>query len=309
MKAISGGALLGALIGAATVSGCSGGGPDTPTGTVSVSLMDRPVDDVTALFVTITEVWVKPRGSGPAFQLPMTSSPLTIDLLAHDDQNASVLVSEALVPAASYNWLELVIDDSTIDKSYAMTTTGGMVPVTVDVDVPSDSIRLVSGFDIGPNQGFRVLLDWDVRKGLTEAVGTGELILRPAFRILDVDEYGAIEGSIADTRIAAEPSCAGVSGPDTGTVIYVFAGGETPDDIDGIDADPITTAPATYNTETSGYDYRVALMPGDYTVAATCEGDLDADDTDDAISFFPAGGILVNPPITGPDDLVEINFD
>lgn len=275
----------------AVALGACSGGSDNPTGTVSVSLMDRPVDGVTALYVTITEVWLKPAGAGPAFQLPMTTTPLTINLLELDDENAAVLIDEAVVAAGSYNWVELEIDDSAIEHSYAMTTTGGMVPV--DVDVPSGSIRLVSGFEVGANQALRLLFDWDVRKGLTETASDGSLTLRPAFRILDVDELGVVSGSITADTVALEGSCAAVAGPDSGTVIYVFEGSVTPDEIDGTAPEPIATAQAEFNTSTADYDYRVVLMPGDYTLAATCEGDLDTDAPGDGITLFPAEGVAV----------------
>jgi len=300
--------IMAAMFGIGTLAGCSGGSDAPATGPVSVSLMDRPVDGVIALYVTITEVWIKPAGSGPAFMLPMTSTPLTLDLLEYDDQNASLLVSEAVVTAGPYNWIELVVDDSTIDKSYAITTEGGMEPV--DIDVPSDRIRLVSGFDVAANEGLRVLLDWDVRKGLTEAVGSGDLKLRPAFRILDADEYGALTGVIRDTRVAQEElagNCDTTAGPETGAVIYVFQDGETPDEIDQVAPEPITTGRARFNETTGHYDYRVALMPGNYIVAATCQGDEDLDGSDDGIVLFPSDGVPVS--ITTPEEVVVLNFE
>ena len=152
---------------AAAAAGC--GGSSSGTGTVSVSLMDRPVDNVTALYVTIDKVRIKRQGDGPAEELPMTTAPLTVDLLSLTDENAAVLVDEAIVEAGTYNWVEFVIDDSDITKSYAMTTTGEQTPV--DVDVPSGSIRLVSPFEVAENQAVRFLFDWEVSTGLTEAVG------------------------------------------------------------------------------------------------------------------------------------------
>lgn len=288
---------------AATFGACSSGGGGDATGSVSVSLMDRPVDGVTELHVTISEVWLKPKGDGPAFELPMTSTLLTVDLLELNDQTASVLVDEAVVPAGSYNWIELKIEDANIADSYAMTTAGGMVPV--DVDVPSGKLRLVSGFDVGENQAARFLFDWDVRKGLTEAVGRQVLLLRPAFRILDVDEYGAIVGSALASTIAADTDCQAVADPAVGKTVYVFEGDVTPDDIDGIGTEPLTTVEAVLNETTGDYDYRAVVMPGDYTVAFTCEGDLDTDAGDEPISFIPTGGTVVTVTSAMP---VEVDF-
>jgi hypothetical protein len=178
------------LLCAAVFGGCDSGG-DEPTGTVSMSLMDRSVDGVTELYVTISEMWIKPRGDGPAFQLKMTSESITVDLLELNDENASVLVDEAVVRAGSYNWVEMKVEDTDITESHAMTTDGRMVPM--NIDVPSNRIRLVGGFEVGENQGIRFLFDWDVRKGLTEAVGRDVYLLRPAFRVLT--DYGSVSGT------------------------------------------------------------------------------------------------------------------
>lgn len=255
-----------------TLASCSGGGDDTPTGSISFSLMDRPVDSVSELHVTISEMWLKPTGGGPAFQLEMTESPLTVDLLELGEANASLLVDGAVVAAGSYNWVEMQIEDANIGESYAMTTTGGMVPV--DVEVPSNRIRLVSGFDVGANQAVRILFDWDVRKGLTEAVGRDVLLLRPAFRILDASEYGSISGTISVETIQA--ICTDPNTP-AGKVVYVFPGDVEPDDMDGVEPEPVTTVDASYDAGLGNWVYRAIVMPGDYTVAFTCEGDLDID--------------------------------
>jgi len=295
-------ALAVALAGAGAIGACSNGGGGDPTGSLSVSLMDRSVDGVTELYVTISEMSLKPSGSGPAFPLTMTSSPLTVNLLELGDQNASVLVDGAVVPAGSYNWLEMRLEDTNIGDSYAMTTTGGMVPV--DVDVPSNRIRLVSGFEVGENQAVRLLFDWDVRKGLTEAVGQQVLLLRPAFRILRADEYGAITGSISAATIMA--NCTDVMDP-AGKVVYIFEGDVLPDDMDGVAPEPTTTVDPVFNTDTGDWDYRAVVMPGDYTVAFTCEGDLDLDppSSEDLTFVSPIGDSLVTvvaaTPVEGVD--------
>jgi len=285
------------------IAGC-GGGSNASTGTLSISLMDRPVDGVTELYVTISEIWIKPQGGGPAVQVPMTSTPLTVNLLALNDGNASVLVDEAVIEAGSYNWIELKIEDSDISESYAMTIAGGMVPV--DVDVPSDKIRLVSGFDVGPNQAVRFLFDWDVRKGLTEAVGRQLYLLRPAFRVLDVDEYGSLSGTISADTIALDATCQAVADPTVGKVVYIFEGDVAPDDIDGIDPDPLTTVDAVKNVATMDYDYRTILMPGDYTVAFTCLGDTDDDDESEELDFLlPIAGNPVTVTAATPVENVD----
>ena len=285
-----------ALIAALVIAGC-GGSSGESTGTLSISLMDRPVDGVTELWVTIDEVWIKPQGGGPAFELPMTSAPITVDLLSLTEQNAAILVDEAVVDAGSYNWIEFKIDDSDATKAYAVTMIGEYMEV--DVDVPADRIRLVSGFDVGPNQAVRFLFDWEVDSGLTEAVGRGLYILKPTFRVLNVDEYGSVSGKLTNATAMSVPAC------DTDTtpkVVYFFEGEVAIDSWDGINPEPVTTVDAVFDMGTGDYPYQAILMPGDYTIGLTCNAD-------DGVPEFLAplsGESLIT--IAGEPPLTDVDF-
>lgn len=286
-----------ALFCALAAAGCSGGG-NSSTGTVSFSLMDRPVDGVTALYVTIDEIWIKPRGDGPAFPLPMTSTPLTVDLLSLTDRNAAVLVDEAVVDAGTYNWVELKIDDSDLTKSYAMTVTGGLQPV--DIDVPSDRIRLVSGFEVGENQAVRLLFDWEVGTGLTEAVGRDLYILKPAFRVLRADEYGAISGKLTSATATANADCNNMDDK----LVYLFEGALTLDEINAVPPEPVTTADAKYNAD-GDFEYRAVVMPGTYTVALTCLPGAGTDGDNDRKFLSPLGDAVVTVTAATPVEGVD----
>ena len=83
--------------------GCSGGGGGGTTpqnARISVSLMDAPVDGVTAVYVKITSMWIKKEGS-PAVELPLTNAPMTVNLMALTDTNAAILVNEAVIEPGS----------------------------------------------------------------------------------------------------------------------------------------------------------------------------------------------------------------
>jgi len=287
------------------IAACSGSSSDD-TGTVSISLMDRPVDNVTELNVTISEIWLKSRGDGPAFELEMTESPITVNLLALTDENAALLVDNAVVPAGSYNWLEMMIEDDDISESYAMTDTGGMFPVEVDLRVPSGRIRLVSGFEVGANQGVKFLFDWDVRKGLTDPVGQDGYILKPAFRVLEVQELAAVSGTATTATLSTEDSCDDDDANlDVGNIAYIFEGlGVIPNEIDGVAPEPITTVEAVLN-DSDGYDYRAVLMPGDYTVAFTCEGKNDTDAAEGNIEFLITTHSVT---LAAGDDEIDLDF-
>jgi hypothetical protein len=272
---------------AAIIGACSGGS-DPSQGTISVSLMDRPVDGITELNITVTEFWIKPQGGGRAFQLDMVETPATVNLLELSVADPAIFIDRANIPAGTYNWLEMTVDDSSSSAAHAMTDEGMMIEV--DIDVPSDRVRLINNFEVEPHDSVRLLFDWDVRKGLTEAVGRGLYILKPVIRVLDVEEFGSVVGEIASTTVmAAENDCNADSAAmdyDVGNVIYVFEGTVDPDEIGVVE--PYTTVEAKDENIDGNYEYRASLMPGTYTIAATCQGgvDTDVDDGLDPTTFF-----------------------
>ena len=275
----------------ATVIAACSGGSDSDNGTISVSMMDRPVDGVVDLNITVTEFWIKPQGSGPAFQLDMVDTPVSVNLLELTVDNPAIFVERANIPAGTYNWLEMKVDDSSSFEANAMTDDGSMIPV--EIDVPGDRVRLINNFEVEPNESVRLLFDWDVRKGLTEAVGRGLYILKPVIRVLDVEEFGAVVGEIASATITApENDCNADSAADMnyaeGNVIYVFEGDVDPGEIGVVE--PYTTVDAEDVDNDGDYEYRAALMPGTYTIAATCHGGIDGDNDDglDPLIFFLA---------------------
>ena len=282
--------------------GCSGGGGDGSSGpsSISVSLMDAPVDGVTAVYVTITSMWIKPQGAGPAVQLPLTTTPLTVNIMELTDTNAAILVDDATIEPGRYEWLSMDVaaEHDGIMDSYVMTDTGGQV----ELRVPSGRVRLVSGFDVPANQSTQFLFDWDMRSGLVHPPGLPGYLLKPAFRMLEVTAYGVLTGTVAAETIttAANECNKDDANLDVGNVVYIYSGtGFTPDDIDGT-GDPIATADVV---PVNGiYSYRVALGAGDYTVAFTCQAKSDMPDTDETIAFRPS----VNVTMAG--DAKTVNF-
>lgn len=294
MKSRNGSRVAAIAILAAIFGACSGGS-SSDNGSISLSLMDRPVDGITELNITVTEFRVKPQGNGPAFPLDMVETPVTVNLLELSVDDPAIFVDRASIPAGTYNWLEMTVDDSDTSLANAMTNDGGMEPV--EIDVPSNRIRLINNFEVEPNDSVRLLFDWDVRKGLTEAVGRQVLILKPVIRVLDVEEFGSVEGEIMSaTILATENECNADSDVDMnydiGNVVYVFEEDVVPGEL-GV-SDPYTTVEARDEDNDGNYEYRAVLMPGTYTFTATCQAgnDTDGDDSLDPTTFFisPSSG-------------------
>jgi hypothetical protein len=292
-----------AVLGAALIGIAACSGSDDPSSTdelasISIGLTDAPVDDVKEVNVQITAIWVKSADDDlPPFQLPLEGAPRTVDLLEHTDENAAILVDAASIEPGAYEWLAMdvnaVIDN--VHDSYAVTHGDEWK----ELFVPSGRVRLVDGFEIEANSTVQLIFDWDLRKGLVYPPGLGGgYILKPAFRILEVNQVGVLYGSIpVDTVILAENDCnadTDAGDYDVGNVVYVFAGhGVTPDDIDEVEPEPVTTVDATLNDMSTHYDYRAVLPLDDYTVAFTCQGANDLADENDTGNDDPAADTVV----------------
>jgi hypothetical protein len=316
----------------AALAGCSGGGgdggasngsattPGTQSSTLSVSLMDAPVDGVTAVYVEITSMWIKPTGDGPAVQLPLENGPLTVNLLELTDENAAILIDEAIIEPGSYEWLAMDIAATPNRRdSYVLTNYGGEEEIDVEHDlfVPSGRMRLVSGFEVPPNSAVQLLFDWDLRKGLVYPPGLGRYLLKPAFRMLDVTAFGVLEGTIAADTIGEgttpETNACAVDGEDldVGNIVYVFEGSvdaEDLNDVDGSDDDPIATIEAERQTN-GDYTYRTLINPGTYTVVFTCQGGNDDPEVaDDEVEFLQPAEPTSNP-VENNGGTTTVNFE
>jgi uncharacterized protein DUF4382 len=265
--------------GAMSLIACSGGGGTDGTSTITVSLMDAPVDDVTAVNVEIAALWLKAPGSA-AKQLKMSQTPMKVNLLDLTDKSAAILIDGQSIDAGSYEWLDMDVNadfDGVLD-SFVVTKTGGYE----EIRVPSGRVRLVGGFEVAANQAVQLLFDWDLRKGLVDPPGQPGFLLKPAFRVIDVHELGKLGGTVALTTLNAtgDPNGCLADDPnlDIGNAVYVFAGSNiTPDDIDGVDPDPIAVIPVEPNS-TGDYTYHTVITPGTYTIAFTCQAGKDNPD-------------------------------
>ena len=283
-------------------SGSSSSGPQT--GTLSLGLTDAPVDDVIGLHLYITGATAKRQGSSPE-SLPIDLSNCEampgetpdcnpVDLLTLQDGLILSVLADHEMLAGEYQWLRLEIDSS---QSYVVEGTGG-INEDIIVRVPSErGLQLSGGFTILANQTTNLVMDWDARQGLAHSIGTDSYIVKPSIRLVDLAQYGSIEGTVSDTITSGD--C-----PEGG-VVYVFEGDVTPDDIDNNDPNPLVTA-SVGPADAGAFGYQVHYLPsnGDdgktYTVALTCEATSDfiptteeLDDSDDDISFIGAQTIVV----------------
>jgi hypothetical protein len=278
--------------------GGSGGTDPNRTGSLTLSITDAPVDAVSEVWIRFTGVRVKPR-EGQALSFPF-ATPKDVDLLQLTGENSMTLLNGEPVPVGQYDWIALDIQarfDGEYD-SYVVTDAGHMI----ELQVPSgdqQGLRLVSGFTITADRNTHFMIDWDLRKGLTNPVGRPGYFLRPALRITDMSQYGTLSGTVADALVMETEgpgACNNDLANDLGNLVYIFAGSnQTPVDISGADGDPLTTARVASDPEAAGaYTWSAPFMPvGNYTVAFTCQGLAENPEQLDGLVFSSVGNATV----------------
>jgi hypothetical protein len=292
----SGRTLLFVLLTALTalLAACGGGSNSSDTGTVTVGLTDAPVDDVLKLDVSFVGITAKPQNGK---QISWTfSPPREIDLMSLQNGESEILLDNEELPAGPYNWIRLDINPEPGTSTAMLESNGQTLPI--DVNVPSERLRFVSGFVVTADKQTAFMIDWDVRRSLSLPTGLDVAQLRPAWRVTDMATYASIGGTVADALVEDNPdTCDPVDPNDTnslqGKVVYLYPREDGQDvaydDIyvtDTADEGPMATTPVVWNADMTGYEYRFDYLPArdpndpesqvrNYALAFTCQGASD----------------------------------
>ena len=293
---------------ALALAGCNSDGSSSGsgTGTLNLAVTDAPVDSAEHVYVTFSAVELKPK-SGPPFTIEL-DEPVKIDLLALEGELSESLLDEntgdPVVPAGDYNWMRLhpQLDhahDNAPQHTYIVVTENG-APVPYPLGIPSGEqtgLKLVSGFTVEEDQTAYYVIDFDLRRAVVQS--GSEYKLRPAHRLVRVDNVGAIAGSVDGTLVSTH--CELDGGQDAeGLAMYLFDGMDAePHDANIHDAEKeaslVSTARVRWNDEDGAYGYGFGFLPpADYTLGLTCEGDLDDPETDDGIHFIATENATVS---------------
>lgn len=293
MKWRSSGIVSAAMAASLLLAGCGGSGGGSPdSGSLTIAVTDAPVDDAAAVVVAMTEFEFKPAGDEPPFRVPVAGAPRELDLTEFTDGASATVIDGESVPAGDYEWMRIYFDESL--SFIQLESDGAMYPLVIPSG-DQTGFKLVQGFTVPLNDSVTYMLDFDVRQSVVEPPGiagpNGEprtFLLKPAVRILNVEETGGVEGvvdaALVDTNnercLAAEP-------PLTGNAVYVFEGRDAViDDVTDEETDeiggPLVSDIVDMNAETGAFEYHLMfLLPGSYTLAFTCSAAADgAGDSD-----------------------------
>jgi len=263
----------------------SSSGSKSDSGSLSLSVTDAPIDGADNVFVEFTAVEFKPAG-GSSITFTFDEAK-TIDLLAQQDGNSALLVTDEDVPAGDYNWIRLAVNaEPNVQDTYIV-----IDGLEHELEVPSGSqsgLKLNSGFTVPEGGSASFTIDFDLRHSIVEA--NGEYKLKPVLRLIDNSGAATITGTVdSSTVVASECDDASLFAG----AVYIFTGHDvTPDDIDGNSPNPIATAAVKLNEAATAYEYTAAfLSAGDYTVTYTC--DSDEADEDEALEFEDSVNVIL----------------
>jgi hypothetical protein len=267
------------LVSMAILAACGGGSNDGPAdqyGRINLGVTDAPVDGAEHVVVEFTGVELKALNDADPDVFDFTT-PRRIDLLALEGGGSEILLRDEVLPAGNYEWIRLKVNAGrTASDSYVDLKDGSRHALFIPSGNQS-GLKLIRGFTIGAGSTTNFTIDFDLRRSVIRPPGqNGDFVLKPVLRIVDNLQVGTLAGVVAPALIASTCTPA----------IYVFTGAAiAPDDVGGA-LEPFLTARVLQNATSGAYEYRIGFMPvGSYTLAFTCESNLDDPETNDTIAF------------------------
>ncbi|TQV77309.1 DUF4382 domain-containing protein [Aliikangiella marina] len=275
--------VIAGLISMVACGGGSGGSEQVDQKSFLIlNVTDAPVDDATEVVVEFTGVEIKPA-AGDAISFDF-NQPRQIDLLALQGDNSEPLLNGVEVDSGQYNWIRLKVNAqrNTLD-SYITLNDGS----TFSLFVPSGDqrgLQLNGGFLVPLGQSVSFTIDFDLRKSVINPPGqSNDYFLKPTLKLIDNTQISTIRGTV-DASVINDAAC------NEGVAVYLFQGLDfTPDD-EGSANSPFTSSLVSLDNGT--YRFVVGFLPpGDYTLALTCDADLDDPESDDDITFIATQNI------------------
>lgn len=198
----------------AQLTGCSGGGVSTSTGTLQVGLTDKQSDTFQQVVVTIKEVRLVPAGLENAqdndARLPVVvtyATPHTVDVLTLRFQQE--LLGTIIIPAGKYNQVRLILEPNPNGQ--------GQVPLNYLTLKSDPSVKIPLTTPSAQQSGLKVLGQFEVKAGIINAIlldfdpntaivarGNGDYNLKPTgIRIVQpagpLSTFGSLSGKVVST--------------------------------------------------------------------------------------------------------------
>lgn len=292
------------------LAACGGGGgsstdptQDQPesgsdTGSLSAGITDAAVDEVTAVNLRVTAVELRQEDAGEDdfITIDLTDddgNAVEFNLLAFQNGEVFTLFENEEIPAGVYEHTRLVLESpaqtpmecngqDSLQGSHVEEVSGGLAPIFIPSGA-NTGVKLASPFRVPANGSAEIVIDFDLRQSLHRPPPFDCYFLRPAFRVEASDTTGRIAGTVDSLLLDGSNELCSDDDPATGNAVYVYEGeNRIPGDLNAVDddtADPFATAAVEFDPtagNTGAGEFLVGFLPpGGYTVAFTCNADLE----------------------------------
>jgi hypothetical protein len=270
--------------------------------TLTISITDAVIDSAQKVVVQFSGLSIQPE-NGDTIEYTF-DTPRDIDLLSLQGTLFTSLINEQVIPVGTYESIRLHVNASKddVNDSFIQLDDGS----EHELFIPSGSqsgLKINSGFELTETRDLHLMIDFDLRKSVV--LSNNGYKLRPTLRLVDMDDVQHISGSIDSALLSADHCSDSI--PATGNAVYLFEGYDiVADDIDNQNPNPMTSAAINLNPANGLYEYTFAFMPpGEYTLAFTCQADLDNPETNDGIIFSYSENISVEAATDSPAPAVN----
>lgn len=281
-----------AACGTDSSSGDSGSNSGGGSG-FSLRLTDAAFDDAARVDITFTEVRLRKKSGGwvdiPKAQFATQNR---IELASLQGTKTAGLLLNVDVAPGDYDELRLIVDTASMANSIELTA-GGVHNLIIPSG-GSSGLKIKGDFTVSDTLPTLMVVDVDLRQSIITA--GPNYIMRPVLRLINGNNFGHVRGEV-DPALLTAVTCSDAL-VDTFNSVYVYNGNvSSPDDINqqsNSNVDPVTTSKIVYDAASSKYMYEAAFLPaGDYTLAFTCNSDLEDLDADDNLQFFGIQNVTV----------------
>ena len=288
-----------------------GGRGGTEFGFLTLSLADAPIDNATEVQIQLEGVELMHGSDSPDHEaISITfEEPVKINLLDLHGSKGRILFSNEILPTGRYNWLRLKVTaaiDGVLD-TYIRLDDG----TVHELEIPSDAeigLQITDGVEIIANTPSAKTIILDLRRSVDMSV-PGDFKLKPVITLVNDNETGSIRGAVR-LSVLTSANCSDAD-PATGNEVHLYEGFNViPDDIDGIPVEPVMSTVISLNTATGEFEYSIDYVPyGQYTLAFSCQADLDDPVTDDTIIYTRTRNISIddNTPRIMPPDTIRFS--
>ena len=259
----------------------------------SLQLTDAPIDNMSEVMIRVLEIELK-RTSGGWLRYTLIN-PATINLLSLQGTSTADLLNNVEADTGDYKEIRLIVDGTPMANYVRLAANGN----TYDLNIPSGSssgMKIKGDFTVSGSGETTMVVDFDLRQSLKQNGNSNNYSLNPVTRLVDIDTAGHVRGTVAASSLTA-PSCSD-GDVDTHNAVYIYSGaGAATDDINqssNSNNDPFATTTIAYDASIGGYLYEAAFLPeGDYTIAFTCNADVEDLDATENLQFFDIQNVNV----------------